>query len=734
MPRTHYRACTLCEAICGLEIQVDGGAVTSIRGDADDPFSRGHICPKGVAMQDLQTDPDRLHRPLLKVETSDGTPSWREIPWDEAYDRAVEGLRGVQARHGRDAIGVYLGNPNVHNYGSLLFGPPVLRALRTKHRYSATSVDQLPSHLAAWSMYGHMMLIPVPDLDRTDFFLCLGGNPAVSNGSLMTAPDVKKRLKAVRARGGRIVVVDPRRTETARLAEEHLFVRPGTDALLLAAFVRQLFADDLVAIGRLESSLSDQDDGLAAVRAVVEPFTPEAVAPATGVDPETLRALVRDFAAAPSAVCYGRVGLSMQSFGGLCQWLIQLINLLTGNLDREGGAMLTHPAVDTVMRKRGGGSLGRWRSIVRGLPEFAGELPAATMAEDMLDAGEASLRGFLTVAGNPVLSTPDGRRLDEALGGLEFMVSIDFYLNETTRHADLILPPTPPLEHGHYDLAFNQLAIRDVAKFSEPVFTPPPDARHDWQIYAELLRRLDPKPPLKRRLQRFAMRRLGPEGLLALALRFGPYGPGWKPFGQGITLRRLRARPHGVDLGALRPAFPERLRTEDRRIHVAPAFYLDDMPRLVASLEEPAGVDDLVLIGRRQVRSNNSWMHNVPRLMRGKDRCTLLLHPDDAARCELADGELVRVRSRVGAVTAPAEVSDEMMAGVVSLPHGWGHRRRGTRLHVAEEHPGASINDLTDACAVDPLCGTAAFSGVPVEIERAAVGRVAKDTEREAVE
>lgn len=753
MSQTHYRACTLCEAICGLEIQTDDrGEITSIRGDAADPFSRGHICPKGVALQDLQRDPDRLRKPLLRVGArGDATASWREIGWDEALDRAAEGLGQVRDVHGRDSLGVYLGNPNVHNYGSLLFGPPLLRALKTRFRYSATSVDQLPHHLAAWSMYGHMLLIPIPDIDHTDFFLCLGGNPAVSNGSLMTAPDVKKRLKAIRERGGRIVVVDPRRTETAKLAGEHLFVRPGTDALLLAAFVRELFVADLVDLGHLESHLatptrraetSDEplrgerardDLGLDALRAAVEPFTPEAVAPVTGVSADALRALVRDFAGARTAVCYGRVGLSMQRFGGLCQWLVQAINLLTGNLDRVGGALCAHPAADIVARGHGGGSYGRWHSLVRELPEFGGELPAATMTEDLL-AENSPLRGFITVAGNPVLSTPDGRALERAFEGLDFMLSIDFYVNETTRHADLILPPTAALEHDHYDLVFNLLAIRNVAKYSEPVARPAPGALHDWQIQSELLRRLDAKAPLKRRLERWAMRRLGPSGVLALLLRFGPYGPGLRPFGRGLTLGRLRRQPHGIDLGPLRPGLPDRLQTRDRRIHVAPRLLIDDMERLRAFLGA-RGDDELVLVGRRQVRSNNSWLHNYSRLMRGKDRCTLLVHPDDAEARGIVDGASATVRSRVGEVTAPAEVSDEMMPGVVSLPHGWGHDGRGTRLHVAEERPGVSVNDLTDPREVDPLCGTAVFSGVPVTVEPAAAARsTPSEADREAAE
>ncbi|MEL7058912.1 MAG: molybdopterin oxidoreductase family protein [Acidobacteriota bacterium] len=710
-PSVHYRACNLCEAICGLEIRLDErGEIASIRGDADDPFSRGHICPKGVALQDLHSDPDRLRRPLVR----DGD-TFREVGWDEALDRAAAGLRGVQERHGRDAVAAYLGNPNVHNLGALIFGPPLLRALRTRHRYSATSVDQLPHHLAGWSLFGHQLLLPVPDLDRTDFFLCFGGNPAASNGSLMTAPDVKARLKAIRTRGGSVVVVDPRRTETAKLANAHHAVRPGRDALVLAAMTTTLFEERLVDLRHLGGFT----DGIEAVRDALADLTPERVADATGLAAVTIRQLTREFAAAPSAVCYGRIGVSTQEFGGLCQWLIQVLNVLTGNLDRPGGAMFASPAVDLVAAGASRGSLGRWRSLVRGLPEFAGELPVATLAEDMLSDHPQRPRALITVAGNPILSTPDGRRLERAIEGLEFRVAVDIYLNETTRHADVILPPTSALERDHYDLVFNALAIRNVARYSEALFEPPADARHDWQIFAELLQRLDPSPSLRKRIERWAWIRLGPRGVLAMMLRFGPRGARFRPFGPGLTLGALRRAEHGLDLGPLERRLPERLRTKNGRLDLARQIYLDDVPRLREALDAATEHDadgGLLLIGRRQVRSNNSWMHNAPRLMRGKDRCTLLIHPSDAEQLGIVDGHAVRVTSDVGEIEVPAQIDDAMRPGVVSLPHGWGHGRSGARLRVANERPGASINDLTDPSRVDLLSGNAVLSGVPVRV------------------
>lgn len=703
----------MCEAICGIVIETENDRVVSIRGDEEDPLSRGHICPKAVALQDLHADPDRLRRPLRRVGAE-----WREIAWSEAFDFTARRLREVQAEHGRDSVAVYLGNPTVHNSGSMLFGPPFLRALGTKSRFSATSVDQLPHHVAAWFLFGHQLLLPVPDVDRTDFFLILGANPLASNGSLMTAPGMRRRLKAIRQRGGRVVVVDPRRTETARRADLHLPIQPGTDACFLLAVLNVLFEEGSARPGRLAGFT----DGLDALREAASRFPPERVAEVTGLGVQDVRRVARAFGEAPSAVAYGRMGCSTQEFGALCQWLTVAINVATGNLDRPGGMMFPKPAIDLLSRT-GPGGLGLRKTRVRGLPGFGGELPVSTMAEEMLTPGEGQLRALVTSAGNPVLSTPNGRKLEKALPGLDFMVSIDFYLNETTRHAQVILPPTGPLEHDHYDLAFHNLAVRNTSRYSPPLFEPEPGALHDWQILSELTRRLRRRGKgfwgrVKAEVATRALAALGPRRLLDWGLRSGPYP---------LTLKRLERQPQGIDLGPLRPRLPEALRTDDRRIHLAPEPLLADLDRLEARLEEPAshGEGALRLIGRRQVRSNNSWMHNVPRLMRGDDRCTLLIHPDDAARLGIetdGSGEPPRVRvvSRVGEVEVPAEISDEIRPGVVSLPHGWGHHRPGTRLSVAQQHPGASLNDLTDEQRVDPVCGNAAFSGVPVRVEPAA--------------
>lgn len=707
MPRVVHRACPLCEATCGLRITVEGEAVTDIRGDRNDPFSQGYVCPKGVALGELHTDPDRLSRPLRRV--GDG---WEELEWEAALDLAAERIRSAQHAHGRDSVAVYLGNPNVHNLGALMFGPELVRALRTRNRYSATSVDQLPHMLVAHWMFGHQLLMPVPDIDRTDFLLILGANPAASNGSIMTAPAMGTRLKAIRSRGGRVVLVDPRRTETARLVDAHHFIKPGTDALLLASLLAVIFEEELGKPGRV----ADFTDGLDVVRETVAPFPPERTAAATGLEAHVVRDLARGLAEAEAACVYGRMGASVQRHGVTTQWLCQILNLVTGNLDAPGGAMFTSPAVDPMGRLKlaGRGGYGRWKSRVRGLPEVGGELPCAALAEEIDTPGEGQIKVLLTVAGNPVLSTPDGGALEKALPKLDFMISVDPYLNATTRHADLILPPCSPLERDHYDIVFNALAVRNVAKWSPRVFEPGPDRRDDWQILSGIhIRLLD---GVQARARARARAWAGPRRLLDVALRAGPQGGGFA-FWRGLTLDRLAATEHGLDLGPLESVLPARLQTRDRRIQAAPPAVVEDVVRLEALLEArmPEGYD-LRLIGRRHLRSNNSWMHNTPRLMKGRPRCTLLVHPVDATARGLSDGSLAEIRSRVGAVVAPVEVSDTVMPGVVSLPHGFGHGRQGVKLSVASTHPGVSMNDLTDAREVDGVGGTAVLTGTPVQV------------------
>jgi len=701
MPVTHYRSCPLCEATCGVAIEVDGGQVTSIRGDDADPFSKGYLCPKASALADLHADPDRLRHPMMR----DGT-TWREVTWDVAFDHVAARLRAIADQHGKDAIAVYQGNPTVHSLGLLTYGQLFLRKLETKNAYSATSVDQLPHMLAALKMFGDQLLMPVPDVDRTDYFLVLGANPIASNGSIMTAPDMKSRLKAILARGGQVVVVDPRRTETAAVASRHLFLRPGGDAFFLLSLIDVLFREGRARPGRL----APFTDGLERLRTIAADYPPARTAAVTGVAVEDLVAIARGLAAAERPVVYGRLGVCAQAHGGVAAWLCYAINVVLGALDAPGGLMFTTPAIDAVPLSRHlglDGGFARWTSRVRGLPEFGGELPVATLADEIETPGPGQVRALITSAGNPALSSPGAPRLERALATLDFMVSIDPYLNETTRHAHVILPPTSILERSDYDVALAAFSVRNVARYSPAVFPRGADQRHDWEICAELASRLH-LPRWLGGLARRAMKHVPPERLLDVALRAGPHR---------LSLAKVRAAEHGLDLGALVPRLPARLGHASKRIELVPACYVADLPRLAAKLEVPA-TDGLVLIGRRQLRSNNSWMHNSLRLVKGKPRCTLLVHPDDAAARGLGAGDDVRLASRTGEVTVPIELTDDIMRGVVSLPHGWGHHRSGTRLGVASAHAGVSANDVTDAQLVDTLTGTAALTGVPVTIAR----------------
>jgi anaerobic selenocysteine-containing dehydrogenase len=725
-PSVHYRSCNLCEAICGIEITAQPGAQLDIRGDKEDPFSKGYICPKAVALQDIHFDKDRLKHPIRR--TSRG---WQRIAWDEAFDEVAHNLKRINAEYGKSSIATYIGNPSAHNFGLLLFAPGFIRSLRTRNRFSATSVDQLAHHVAAYMMFGHQLLLPVPDVDRTHLFLILGANPAVSNGSLMTAPGIGQRLHAIRERCGKVILVDPRHNETARLVDSHLFIRPGTDVLFLLALLNVVFAEKLTRPGRLASFIK----GLETVEKLVAAFPPERVASSTGIDANMIRSLAREFAGAESAVCYGRIGLSTQEFGAACQWLINVLNIVTGNLDRPGSMMFTLPAFDPLTAPESlapKGSFARWHSRVRKLPEFSGELPVVALAEEILTSGPGQVKALVTMAGNPVLSTPNGRELDRALAKLEFMVSIDFYLNETSRHAHIILPPTAPLERGNYDVAFHLLAIRNTTKFSPPLFQRAPDVRHDWEILLELQTRMRDGGVLGKLKRTTIGRFMTPERILDMGLRFGPYGSKLNPFSSGLTLRKVKRAVHGIDLGPLIPCLPERLRTSDKQIDLAPELLVNDLERVKhwerTSLASSTSNGNLLLIGRRQLRSNNSWMHNSQRLVRSLDtkpQCTVLMNPSDAAHRQLTSGQLVRVESRTGSIELPLEITAEIMPGVVSIPHGWGHDREGNQLSVAQEHPGASVNDLTDPQAIDSLCGTAAFTGTPVTV--AAVGELAAE-------
>jgi anaerobic selenocysteine-containing dehydrogenase len=737
---TRYRTCPLCEATCGLEIVTRERTVETIRGDAADVLSRGYLCPKGPALRHLDADPDRLRSPLVRRGER-----LEPATWDEAFAEVGRRLLPILEAHGRDAVAVYLGNPSAHNIALTLYGRVFLRALGTRRLFSASTVDQMPKQVAAGLMFGTALSIPIPDLDRTDFLLVLGADPLVSNGSLMTAPDVKGRLRALRARGGRVVVVDPRRTRTAEEADVHHFIRPGTDAHLLFALVHTLHVEDLIAPGRLAAHTV----GMERVEALARDFSPERVAAVCGIPADAIRGLARALAAAPRAAVYGRVGTCTQEFGTLASWLVDVVNVLTGNLDRPGGAMFPLAAAGQANARgepgRGRGvRLGRHRSRVRDLPEVLGELPVACLAEEIETPGAGRVRALVTIAGNPALSAPNGARLTRALASLECLVSLDIYLNETTRHAHVLLPGLSPLEQSHYPLAFTQLAVRNYARYSPPVFAPPPGQLPEWRTLLRLtalvtgqgpdadLDALDdfvaaqqvgeatahPRSPVHGRdpaelLAALAPRR-GPERLLDLMLRTGPYGDAFGSRPEGLSLAALEAAPHGLDLGPLRERIPEVLRTPSGKIELAPEPIVADVPRLRAALDRPPA--PLVLVGRRTLRSNNSWMHNIEPLVRGRPRCTLQLHPEDAARLGLVDGARACIRSRTGSLEAPVEVTADVMPGVVSLPHGWGHGQVGTHMRVAAAHVGVNSNLLADEQALDPLSGNTVLNGIPVSV------------------
>jgi anaerobic selenocysteine-containing dehydrogenase len=741
--RTAFRTCPLCEATCGLQITLgDADEVVSIRGDDADVFSHGFICPKGYALKELHADPDRIRTPLIR--RPDG--SFAAASWDEAFAEIDRRLSPILAAD-RSAVAVYLGNPNAHLLDNLLYVKVLQKALGSRNLYSASTVDQFPKQMASALMFGTGTTVPVPDLDRTDHLLILGANPLASNGSLMTAPDMRGRLRAIRARGGKIVVIDPRRSRTAEEANEHHFIRPGTDAHLLFALVHVLFEENLAAPGERLAAMAS---GLDAVETLADPFTPEAASAVCGIDSDDIRRMARELAAAPRAAVYGRIGTCTQEFGTLASWLVDVLNFLTGNLDREGGAMFPlaaagHSNAAGPPGRGRGAQFGRFSSRVRGLDEIFGELPVACLAEEIDTPGDGQVRALITIGGNPVISTPNSDRLNRALEDIEFMVSMDIYVNETTRHADIILPAPSPLRRSHYDLALYLFAVRNVANYSPPVLAPDPDIHDEWitmlrltgiaaglgpdadtemldeQIARTLIDR-DLKTPGSLVAGRTADEllaalepRRGPERLLDLMLRTGPYGDGFGARADGVTLAKLEQAPHGIDFGPLQPRLPDALRTASGTIELAPQTIVDDVDRLRLSLQSVRN-GGLVLIGRRQLRSNNSWMHNLPVLVKGKPRCTLHVHPDDARRHDLLDGEPAEVRSRTGTIVAPVEVTDAVMPGVVSLPHGWGHDAPGAAMSVAAEHAGTNSNVLADELLVDALSGNAVLNGIPVEL------------------
>jgi anaerobic selenocysteine-containing dehydrogenase len=734
MDRTVFRTCPLCEATCGLEIEIVDDRVKRIRGDREHVMSGGFICPKGSALKQLHEDPDRLRTPLIK---ENGVH--RQASWDEAFSLIARRFQEITEQHGRSALAIYVGNPNVHQLDNTLGIRPLIKSLGTRNIFSASTVDQMPKHVSSGFMFGHPLNIPVPDLDRTDYLLMLGANPYESNGSLCTAPDFPGRMEGIRARGGKVVVVDPRRTKTAANADRWIPIRPGSDAAFLLALVNVLFAEDKVDLGAAAAQMA----GLEEVRALVAPFTPEAVARFTGIEPALTREVATELADAPTAAVYGRIGTHTVSFGTLSSWAVDLLNAVSGNLDRAGGAMFPYAAHLSTHRKGRPFATGRWQSRVRGLPEVLGELPVSTLADEIETPGEGQIRLLFTVAGNPVLTTPDAGRLDSALGGLDFMVSVDPYLNETSRRADVVLPPPSALERSHYDLSFTGLSVRDYADYSPAVFEATgldefailvkltgialgmgAGADSDQLAGASLMASVqeavsssDSVIAGRDPAEILAMlgERPWPERFLDLMLRLGHRGDGFGADPEGLTLARLEESPHGIDFGPLQPRLDQVLVTSSGKVDLAPETITADLPRLAAAMAiEPE--QDLVLIGRRQLRSANSWLHNVEVLVKGKERCTLQINPDDAARIGLEDGATATIASAIGKLDVAVEITADISRGVVSIPYGWGHKLDGAKLSVAEVRPGVNTNILTDSSQVDPLSGNAVLNGIPVTV------------------
>ncbi len=726
---TAIRTCPLCEATCGLAIELEDDQVVAVRPDHDDVFSKGFICPKGVSIKELHEDPDRVRTPLIKQ--ADGT--FAEATWDEAFAEIDRRLTPLLEEHGRQAAAVYLGNPSAHSLSAVLYGRVLLKALGTKNVFSASTVDQMPKQVASAYMFGTELSVPVPDVDRTDFLLILGANPLASNGSLMTSPGMRHKLQAIQDRGGRVVVVDPRRSRTAQVADEHLFIRPGADALLLAALINTVFDEGLEQLGHAAPHVN----GFDALREAMVPFTPEAVAGPTGIDADRIRSLARELAGTKRAAVYGRIGTTTQRFGTVASWLVDALMTVTGHLDTEGGGMfpLTAAASTNAGPHKLGkpAKVGRWASRVRGLPETMGELPAAALAEEIDTPGDGQVRALFTLAGNPASSLPNSGRLTEALGQLDLMVSLDIYVNETTRHADVILPSPSALQKSHYDIALYAFAVRNVANYSPPSLPKPEGMLDEWETLLRLAmiaagqgptadttglddfvaeQTITRQPVDHDELRAAVAGRRGPERLLDIMLRGGPY--------DGLSLDALEAAPHGIDLGPLQSRLPDVLRTPSGKIELAPEALLAGVPALEAALDEQRN-GGMLLVGRRHLRSNNSWMHNLPMLARGPARCTLQVHPDDAERLELADGATAQISSRTGTVTAPVEVTADIMPGVVSLPHGWGHDTDGAQLRVAAERPGTNSNVLGDEELLEPITGTAVLNGIPVQVVAAQV-------------
>ena len=689
----HYRSCHVCEALCGLRIETEGEQIISIKPDKEDPFSNGHICPKGVAIQDIHEDPDRIRTPLKRT-----AEDWEAISWEEALNTTIERLGRIVDDHGANAIATYMGNPSGHSAGMMTHPVTWFQMIGTRNQFHAGSVDTWPTHLACYLMYGNQWFTPIPDIDRTHHMVIIGGNPMASNGSMMTVPDFPGRIKSLKKRG-KLVVIDPRRSETAKKADEHHFIMPGTDAWLLLSIIHILFRDGLINLRHWEGLITGLDE----VRDAVREITPEAAARHCGISASEIERLTGEFVASESAVMYGRTGTCTQAFGSIAQWAIQLINLVTGNLDREGGALVTEPAMDLLHQPYAAGSHGGFKSRVSNLPEFSGALPALALSEEILIPGEDQVRGLITIAGNPACGIPDSGRMESALSKLDFMVAIDFYINESTRHADIILPPCSPLERENYDILFYTWSVRNVTRFNTPVFEKPTGAKDDYEIISLLMQLWADRQELP------SPGEITPTMITDGILQANEKYP-------GLSVEYLKEHPHGVDLGPLKPSLALRLTSQQRKLDAAPGVFMNDLPRLLET--QPHDPQQLLLIGRRHVRSNNSWMNNYHRLTKGRPHNQLLMNPADMASRGIEDGSEVCVSNDTGEIYVTAIACDDLMPGIISLPHGWGQGKfSDLALRLATTLPGVNSNYLASAERYDVPSGNAVFNGIAVDVD-----------------
>lgn len=717
--------CRICEPLCGMVATVEDGRLTTLRPDREHPLSSGFACPKGIAFTEVVNDPDRVTKPLRR-----GPDGFEEVGWDEALTDIATRLSAVLREHGSGAVGWYMGNPAAFSYSHLVGVIAFIKGIgRHSHYFTASSQDTSSRLLASQFLYGSPLSVPIPDLNRTDLLVMMGANPLVSHGSFLTAPRIKDRLRDITGRGGRVVVIDPRRTETA--AEyDWLGIVPDTDAYLLLSLLQVLFAENIADRPSIES----QAHGLDWLRAQAARFTPEVTAATTGIRPDDVRALARTLAETPRAAVYGRFGTCVGRNGTLTTYLIDAVNLVAGNLDTAGGSVfnpLRIPGQRWAMLLMGAmlrRAYRRKRTRIGGFGSVIGAEPAALMAKEIAVPGPRQIRALFVSAGNPVLSVPNGDELEAATEKLDLMVGLDFYLTETAAHCDYLLPVTTMYERDDFALTFQQFQATPFRQATEAVVAPPGEARSEWAIIDDLMHRMSARTPvfavlgLIRRLLRSIGRQLDPRPIADLIIRISEGGDRFGLRRTGLTFRRLTGdHPHGVVLG---PHIRTRVLREvlayaDRRVHLRH----DEIATEIATLSEHEDSDryPLRLIGMREPRSENSWMHNSPLLRRGNNReHRALMHSDDAAELGIADRDVVQVTSMTGQIELPVELTADIVRGAVAIPHGYGHKGTG-RWQVANRAGGANVNLLmsSEPEHIEALAGMSQLTGVPISVRKA---------------